>query len=48
VADSAEEHYLLVIEPLEGADGVEGQRTVKVRVIDSAGNMGGEAWLLEP
>ena len=48
VADSAEERYLLVIEPLEGADGAEGQRTVKVRVIDSAGNMGGDAWLLEP
>lgn len=43
VADEAEERYQLLIEPLErGA--AHGERTLKVRVTDSAGNMGGEAW----
>lgn len=49
VADSAEERYSLVIEPLEpDPQEPERQRTVKVRVTDSAGNMGGDAWLLDP
>ncbi len=47
VADSEEERYLLVIESVENDDGVEGHRTVKVRVTDSAGNMGGDAWSLD-
>jgi len=49
VADSAEERYSLVIEALE-PDQQEPQRPriVKVRVTDSAGNMGGDAWLLDP
>jgi len=48
VADSSEERYLLVIEAVDDDDEVEGHRTVKVRVTDSAGNMGGDAWLLDP
>jgi len=45
VADEAEERYQMVIEPLHRG-GPDGERTLKVRVTDSAGNMGGEAWAL--
>jgi hypothetical protein len=45
VADSAEESYQVVLEPLAQPD--DGPRTVRVRVTDSAGNMGGDAWALD-
>ncbi len=48
VADSAEERYLLVIDPAEDDGAVGRQRTVRVRVTDWAGNMGGDAWVLDP
>ena len=47
VADSPEERYLLLIDPVEDDDASAGHRTVRVRVTDSAGNMGGDAWPLE-
>jgi sugar lactone lactonase YvrE len=45
VADEAEERYQLLIEPLDRGQ-ADAQRTLKVRVTDAAGNMGGEAWAL--
>jgi sugar lactone lactonase YvrE len=45
VADEADERYRLVIEP-DGEAGIDGLRTVKVRVTDAAGNVGGDAWAL--
>lgn len=42
VADSAEESYRLVLEPAR-SDG----RTIRVRVTDASGNMGGDAWAFE-
>ena len=48
VADSPEETYLLQIESSGVADVTGGHRTIKVRVTDSAGNVGGDAWSLDP
>jgi sugar lactone lactonase YvrE len=45
VADEADERYRLVIEP-DDEVGNDGPRTVKVRVTDAAGNVGGDAWAL--
>jgi hypothetical protein len=42
VADSAEERYELRIEPRASPP-----RTVRVRVTDSSGNLGGDAWAFE-
>jgi sugar lactone lactonase YvrE len=44
VADSPEERYELRVAPEEDR---EGPPTVRVRVTDSAGNMGGDAWALD-
>jgi len=44
VADSAEEQYRMRIEAT--ADGSDDGRTVRVRVTDTAGNLGGDVWLL--
>jgi sugar lactone lactonase YvrE len=46
VADEAEERYQLSIEPLGPAE-AEQVRTVKVRVTDASGNVGGDAWALD-
>ena len=46
VADSSEERYELVVAPPERDPGY-GPHTVKVRVTDAAGNMGGDAWTLD-
>jgi len=46
VADEAEERYQLVI-ALRPRESTEGPRTLKVRVTDSAGNMAGDAWVLD-
>ena len=44
VADSAEEHYQMTVEPSEEEQPV---RSMRVRVTDAAGNLGGDAWVLE-
>jgi hypothetical protein len=50
VADSAEEAYETFVGPPEGTARQEGpepdRRTLRVRVTDAAGNLGGEAWPL--
>jgi sugar lactone lactonase YvrE len=46
VADEAEERYQLSIEPLGVAEAEE-VRTLKVRVTDASGNVGGDAWALD-
>jgi len=45
VADSPEESYRMLID--EGEWGANPSRTLRVRVTDSAGNLGGDAWSLE-
>jgi hypothetical protein len=46
VADSSEERYRVRLDVTE-ASGAEGPPTLRVRVTDSAGNLGGQAWPLE-
>ncbi len=45
VADSAEERYRLTLGPAGDAEAGE-PRTIKVRVTDTSGNLGGDAWSL--
>jgi hypothetical protein len=47
VADSAEERYRFVVEPERSGEEDDGQRVLRIRVVDSAGNMGGDAWALD-
>jgi sugar lactone lactonase YvrE len=47
VADEAEERYQLSIAPSAEPGRDEERRTLKVRVTDAAGNMGGDAWALD-
>jgi len=46
VEDSAEESYRLVLDPAL-AEESDGGRTLRVRVTDASGNMGGNAWALD-
>jgi len=46
VADSAIERYQLVVPSDQGAS--DGERTLLVRVVDAAGNVGGELWKVGP
>ena len=44
VADSAEERYQTLVEPVKTQPG---RHAIRVRVTDSSGNLGGDAWPLD-
>ena len=46
VADSDEERYLVAIESPPDGD-TDMRQTIKVRVTDTSGNLGGESWTLD-